>query len=151
RLSAKKAGYAESTQGIEVAGGDSQTVELRLVPESNTGGATKAGGSNVLPYVGFGLAGVGIAVGSTFGLLALSKRSTLDSACVNKQCPRSSQSNIDALSRDATISTVGFGVAVVGLGIGIYGAARGSPSPAPTSGSVHPTFGLGSAGLSGNF
>lgn len=67
----------------------------------------------------FGLGLVGAGVGAVFGVLAVGDKSRLDGECTGKACRVGSQSNIDAVSRDATISTVGFGVMAVGAVVGL--------------------------------
>ena len=113
--------------------------------------------SRVGPIVLLAAGGVGLVVGGVFGGLALSKKSSLDSACHPKSnCPASEQSNIDALGTDATISTVGFAVggaaAVAGL-VWLLVGNGSSPAPAATVGNVemHPFIGPTSAGVSGAF
>jgi hypothetical protein len=66
-----------------------------------------------------GLGVVGAGVGAAFGILAVGDKSRLDGECTGKACRAGSQSNIDAVSRDATISTVGFGVMAVGAVVGL--------------------------------
>jgi hypothetical protein len=61
------------------------------------------------------------------------------------------------MSRDATISTIGFGVAIVGLGVGLYGvlapssssSTSNAPEPAATTGfvTVSPWMGASSGGM----
>jgi hypothetical protein len=109
--------------------------------------------TRVPAYVALGAGGVGVAVGSVFGVLALSTKSTLDSHCTNKLCPPGEQSDIDALHLDSILSTVGFGVGVVGLAVGTYllvGTGEGS-RPATGSASIRPWIGPASAGLTGVF
>jgi hypothetical protein len=78
--------------------------------------STPASDSRWPAYGAFGVGAVGIVVGSIFGVLALNTKSTLDSECPSKSgCP---QSDIDALSRNAWISNVGFAVGLVGAGVG---------------------------------
>jgi len=92
------------------------------------------------------------------GGLALGTKSTLDSHCVGKTCPASEQSDINALSTQATISTVGFGVGIVGVAVGaiLLVVSRGHDEAAaaklePPRPRVSPWIGLGTAGLGGTF
>jgi hypothetical protein len=108
--------------------------------------------SRVPAYVAFGIGGAGLVVGTIFGLSASSKKSSLDGACVDKHCPTSSQSDVDAMKSSATISTLGFAVGVVGLGVGTVLFLRpGSSASEATSLRAQPYIGLGSAGLRGVF
>jgi len=118
----------------------------------------QSGGGNGVAIASFVVGGVGIAVGSILGIMALGTKSTLDSHCVNKAClaPPSQQSNINSLGTQATISTVGFGVGVVGVAVGVIllavshggSASTGSTPPPPQ---VSPWVGIGSAGVGGTF
>jgi hypothetical protein len=122
-------------------------------PAKDQGG----GSTNVGPIVLLATGGAGIVVGSIFGGLALSNKSNLDSVCHPKSnCPASSQSDIDALNRNATISTVGFivgGVAAAAGGIWLIAGSGGKSSERAHSGrvQVHPWIGATSAGVSGAF
>ena len=122
-------------------------------PTSDTG----SGPSKVGPYALLATGGVGIALGAIFGGMALGKKSTLDSSCHPKaNCPASSQSDINGLSTDATIATVGFAVggaaAVAG---GIWLLVGGPSKPAATASAtrtvVRPWLGPTSAGVVGAF
>jgi hypothetical protein len=108
--------------------------------------------------------GVGLTVGTVFGILALGTKSTLDSACVagKQACPASSQSDISSLSTKATVSTIGFGVGLVGVAVGLVLLAVSHESGAPPPGvqaslvspppvRVTPWIGLGTAGVGGTF
>ncbi len=104
------------------------------------------------------MGGVGLVIGSVFGILALGTKSTLDSHCVNKTCPASEQSDIDSLSTKSTVSTVGFGVGIVGVAVGaiLLGVSHSHEGAAaaklePPRPRVSPWIGLGSAGLGGTF
>ncbi|WP_394822202.1 hypothetical protein [Pendulispora albinea] len=79
----------------------------------------QAGPSRTLGWIALGVGGAGIAVGTIFGLRALSEKSTIDSHC-NAMCDRE---GYDAQSsyKDATVlSTLGFGAALAGIGVGTY-------------------------------
>jgi hypothetical protein len=106
--------------------------------------------------VGLGTGAAGLALGGTFGILALVKKSALDKGCVNKECPASAQGGIDVLKRDGNIATAGF---VAGGVLAATGAALliAFP-PEPTAGpkprvAVSPTLlpGYAAAVVSGTF
>lgn len=105
------------------------------------------------------LGSVGIAVGAVFGALALGTKANLDLACTpnpsgsGKLCPSSSQSDIDSLSTQSLVSTIGITAGAIGLGAGIILLATSSRAPAPAVGKVRarPFIGLGSMGLKGEF
>jgi hypothetical protein len=97
--------------------------------------------------------GVGVGVGTAFGVLAMGAKSTLDGECgaSKKQCPK--QSDLDALNTDAVVADVGFAVGVVGLAVGTvlllsHHGPEGSATRAPH---VSPWVGFGSAGVGGTF
>jgi hypothetical protein len=103
--------------------------------------------------VSFVAGGVGVAVGSIFGVLALSTRSTLNNECGPTKQTCSNPSDVSALATNAWVSNVGFGVGIVGAALGTvfllthHGSQTvGSPSPRIT-----PWIGVGSAGLGGSF
>jgi len=175
-------GFVDATQSVQLTEGGSAGVTLTLKPDANavapvpapvaapTGApppapapdVTRSGGSKTLPIILLAAGGVGLAVGSVFGVMALGTKSSLDSACSGKVCPQSSQSDIDSLGTQATISTIGFGVGIVGAALGVYflvtsgrggetaGAATARSAPARSL-DVQPWIGLGSAGLGGTF
>ncbi len=97
--------------------------------------------------VSFAVATAGAATGAIFGSFALHDKSRLNGECQGKACSVGSQADIDAVSRNATISTIGFAVmgAGVALGIGLWLTARGSPANHPDTGRVtssNPTLSL---------
>jgi hypothetical protein len=65
------------------------------------------------------LAAAGATAGVVFGALALHDKSRLEGECSGRACAFGSQSDIDAVSRDGTVSTVAFGVAAVGAVAGV--------------------------------
>jgi hypothetical protein len=125
-----------------------------------------ARGPNTLAIVGFSVAGAGVIAGTVTGLLMFSKKSALDDACVDNQCPPSTHSDYDAAYTMATISTISFIVAGVGAGVGIYGllSRRGDTTSASASGAssasgaaasarprVEPWISVSGGGLRGSF
>ena len=115
-------------------------------------------GSNVPAYLLLGTGVVGVAVGSIFGGMVLSKKSSLDSVCKDKSCPPSAQGDIDSMNSSATISTVGFAVGGVALGVGVILLLVNKPSSsaadtehAPKRATLTPLVGPTSIGLSGSF
>jgi hypothetical protein len=97
--------------------------------------------------------GVGVVVGSIFGVLALGNKSTLDKNCgsTKKTCP--SQGDIDAMNTNAWVSNIGFGVGIVGLAVGgvLLATSHGPEKTASSRPEVHPWIGIGSAGVGGSF
>jgi hypothetical protein len=127
-------------------------------PAGEPGGAETKGGSNVPAYVLLGTGAVGVAVGTIFGAMVLSKKSSLDTVCKGKTCPSSAQGDIDSMNTSATISTVGFVVGGAALGVGVVLLLVNKPSPraadtghAPKQATLTPFVGPTSVGLSGSF
>jgi hypothetical protein len=95
--------------------------------------------SRVPAYVALGVGAVGLGVGTVFGILALGKKSDLDSACSNKVCPSGAQQDtIDSGKTFGAVSTVGFVVGVVGAGVGTVLLLTGGSSSASASSVANP-------------
>jgi hypothetical protein len=118
KLVLRKAGQTDAERSFDIAG--EETLDIRL----DFGGppiATEPAptGRSIAPAViGFSVAAAGIAVGSVFGLMAMSEKSDLDRACDGKSCPSSSQSTFNDGRRDGLVSTIGFAAAIAGAGAG---------------------------------
>ena len=180
-VAATAAGYTTATMSVSVREGGESTVSLKIdrelsAPATATAIAPAGQAAGPLPlagpppssgsgdhraaaYVAFGVGGVGLAVGTLFGVLALSTKSTLDGECANKTCPAASQSDIDSLKSKSTISTVGFGVGLVGLATGAILLVVSHPSESRAAAStrtaprprVSPWVSVGAAGVGGTF
>ena len=153
-LRASKRGFLPSTKVVDIAGGDTVTVHMDVVPVAPIP-ATPPAPRESPSYTGavvLGVVGVaGIAVGSVFGVLTINDKSSLDSACGSgKVCPPSSQSEINAYSRDGTISGVGFGVGAVGVLLGAYFYFHEHAKEAAQA-RITPWIGPGTGGFSGTF
>ena len=123
---------------------------------------TEKPGIPTYAYVGFGVGGLGLVVGSITGVMALSKASDLEDTCGGTRCPPEEQDDIDSGKSLATVSNVGFVLAVLGAGVGVYGlvwdrgptastASRGTRPSRSQALVVMPTIGPGSIGLAGRF
>ncbi len=173
-------GYTTAAGDLTVREGETRELSLELAPlaepesqlstatpegtESSPGKASKALAmgsrqphNRVPAYVAVGIGGAGIAAGAAFGLVTLSKTSSLDKRCPTRStCPASAQSDIDLSKMTAWTSTIAFGVGAAVLLPGLYFALRGEASgPPPGDVASHPTlrpwFGLGSGGIDGSF
>jgi hypothetical protein len=143
--------YAPAAQPYPAAQPAAPAAPASVGADTGTGGGSKTAG-----YVLLGVGGVGIVVGSAFGVMAMGKKSSLDTACSGGKanCPQTSQSDIDSMKSSATISTVGFGLGAAGLVIGgILLATSGGKAAeaAPRSAKVEPWIGVGFAGARGVF
>lgn len=106
-----------------------------------------------LRWVGGVTAGVGVVVGATAGVLALSSASGVKDSCAGGVCPPSSHDDLDATRRWATVSTIGFGAAAVGATLLIIGlTSKDEPSKKDVAApSVVPYASLGGFGFTGRF
>lgn len=88
----------------------------------------RSGGLSPLVPIGFGVAGVGLVVGTITGAMTLSTASTVKDTCNGDgRCPPSAQSDLDSASTTGAISTVGFVVALVGVAVGVTGIFMSKP------------------------
>lgn len=116
-VTAKSTGASEEHATIELKEGESKELPLTLKssgfvepppPVTNSDAADKGGAkkTNVLVYIGFGVGAVGVAVGTVTGIMALSKASTVNSACTGTVCPVSARSDVTSGRTLGTISTI---------------------------------------------
>jgi hypothetical protein len=164
------AGGAKQTTTVELAEGDAKDITVDLsgpvtASPAPAAVATKtdpspetprATGTSSLTYVGFAVAGVGIAVGSVTGLIALSKKNAAEEGCAGSRCPPSTHDELTRADTMATVSTIAFVAGAVGVGVGIYGLIRGPAAPAANTSlgplrRVEPYVGVGGFGVVGAF
>jgi hypothetical protein len=137
--------------------------------EAREGGAHTQGLLRVAGWSALGVGGAGIALGSIFGILGVSKNSSLASACGTRTCQATSvdqyktlQSEADGVHFDGVAANISFGVGLLGLGAGVTmlvlaseghspDASGASPASPPSSLRAHPWVGLGHAGVAGSF
>jgi len=115
---------------VTLAIGEQRTLELGgnvAAPSSVSSAPTPAEGptepakapggkrSLALPLAAAAVGVVGIGVGSVTGLLAASKKGTIDAHCNGTLCDATGKDAADSAKGLATVSTVGFGVGIVGL------------------------------------
>jgi hypothetical protein len=169
-------GLSTATADVSLSDGQSQRISMRL--ESAASASPAPAGPSAAPlsqvplsqppppssapsspnhtaaFVTFGIGAAGLVFGSVFGVLALGDKSRLDSVngCPGA-CPASSQSDVDAIHRDALLSTIGIGVGVVGAAVGtiLFVSAHSDESPRAAGIELRPWVGLGSAGVGGTF
>lgn len=173
KVTATYQGRSSAQRVVDVAGGDAVAVQLDLQAPEPARSPVVAQAPAPLPpatrrpsmapaYIGLGVGGVGLGIGAAFGVAAMNGKSDLDKVCSTKAaCPPSSQSQIDSLSRNATISTFGFVVGGVGAATALiyWIATSGSgveaqPQPQDTPSArlrVTPWIGPTSAGVAGSF
>ncbi len=152
-------GFGAGTQVVDIAGGDNVTLRFDLQPEAQALPVVpvERPSPNYTAAIVAGTVGLaGIAVGTVFGVLTLNSKSTLDGECNSaKVCNPGSQNDIDAYTRNGSLSGIGFGVGIVGLGLATYAFLheRGKESgPAPAAKlRVTPWITPGLGGLTGTF
>ena len=99
---------------VEVAVGQEAAVVLDFSPPDKPALRQEKSGSSstqrTLGWVGIGAGGVGIALGSVMGGLALSKHASIEDsgACNDGHCPPDQRPEIDRLNSFRLVSTVGF-------------------------------------------
>jgi hypothetical protein len=116
--------------------------------------ATPSGGHSILPWIAFGVGGVGLGLGAVTGILAMGKHSDLSKACTGGSCGPDQQSNLDSYHTLGTLSTVGFIVAGVGAAAGVtllIVQPKASADAAPATASASLVVGPGSVAAVGRF
>jgi hypothetical protein len=63
-------------------------------------------------YIAWSVGGAALAVGITFGWVAMNQKSDLDKACPNHRCPATESGRLDVAKANGVISSVAFGVGV---------------------------------------
>jgi len=113
----------------------------------------------------FALGGTGIAVGSVFGILAMTKHNQLANVCPQAQCSADHDGKLKAFRTDAMISTIGFVAGGVGVAGGVLllvikpqslvqegPGKQGTQNDSKRAGvDWSPFIGAGSAGVQGTF
>jgi hypothetical protein len=102
--------------------------------------------SRVPAYVAWGVGGVGLVVGTVFGVRAIGKKGDRDELCPGGRCTTQAGLDRDGEARSsALVSTVGVGVGVVGAAVGTWLFVRGGSKPSSTS--LSPMVGRDAAGV----
>jgi hypothetical protein len=148
-ITADAPGHAPATRNAVLNEGDRITLEMVLSGPSSAQPAPKSepaapasvassGGSRAA--WGWSLASVGVAgmgVGAVTGIIALGKKSSLDSEC-RPACPPAAASDIDAFRTHRTLSYVSFAVGATALGVGGYLLLSGRPRSEHVAAAVGP-------------
>jgi hypothetical protein len=154
KLSASKRGYATTSRVVDIAGGDDIEVRLDLAKDARDSAPRSEAPNYTASVVAATVAGAGVVVGVVFGLQAVGNKSSLAGECnAARVCPSSARSDVDAFSRNTTISTIGFSAgaaAMVAAGYFFF-HARASEAPVQAGGRLMPWVGAGSAGVAGTF
>jgi hypothetical protein len=137
-----KTATAQGEQAIDIREGEQKKVEIALVaiavapapaadttPPAEPEPPKRVHSPTTLTFVGIGVTGVGVIVGSVTGLLSIGKKSTLKSQCPNDVCGPSSYSTLNSANTLATVSDVSFAVAGAGAALAIVTLVRGHDAP----------------------
>jgi hypothetical protein len=121
-----------ATQSFHVGVLPDEPLSATTPPAGEKPGGHKGRSYSTLGWVLGGVGVVGVGVGATFGLLAMSKKSEVDKDCAGFPCNQAGLDANDAAHTDATISTVGFALGVLALGVGAYFVLTSHPDAKPT-------------------
>ena len=148
------------TLGIESAGARAQTpLALEPPPDPNLASATPRAENDAsrdgspqktVGWIALGAGAVGIGIGTVTGILAISKKTSIEDSCPNERCAPPVHDDADAYNSLRTVSTVGFIAGLVGVGIGTTMLIT-APSKPTRSARVSAWVGIGAVGVNGAF
>ncbi len=113
-----------------------------------------------LVYVGLGVAGAGVVVGTVTGIVSMSQTSSLQDDCPDDLCPADKEGEVDRATALGHVSTGSFVVAGLGTAVGLIALlapaedeamAPGPVEPVQSAVTVRPVLGVGAAGVRGTF
>ncbi len=110
-------------------------------------------GISPLVYVGFGLAGAGLIIGSITGGVSMSQAADLKEECVYDVCTPEWQEDIDTSMALGHTSTAFFVIAGAGAGLGLAALLllSGDSTSEEEAANIRPLIGAGVLGLEGSF
>jgi hypothetical protein len=154
-------GANEKKEEVNLSERETRTVSLDFGGGGGGSGDVVVNGSSgsalpkVLIFGGFGLAIVGVGVGTVTGLMSISKTNELKDQCPNGLCASDKQGDIDSAKGLGNISTIAFIAGGVGVAAGVVGLVLSGGSkkeePPPAAARVRPVLGPGYGGLAGVF
>jgi hypothetical protein len=106
-------GYITQRETIDLVEWDDKVLELKLKAEIAT--------LWPMAWIGYGIAGTGVVVGTVTGALSLAAASEAKEGCMDNSCPVENQAAIDRSLLTAHISTASFVVAGIAATIGTVG------------------------------
>lgn len=158
KIEATAPGYSVWTTTIKIAEKDAQVIEIPALVKETAPPGPSTGPSPALRPAAIAAGGVGVAgliLGGVMGGLAMSAKSSLDTACPNKACnDAASQDKLASAKTKALVSTIGFsaGGAALATGVVLFVlSTRGGAAPKQDDkprARVEPLLGPGFAGLS---
>lgn len=159
RVKIAATGYQTVVRDISLRAGETQTLRAELVPApkakvavrkpppAQTSPIARTTPPPVAPaehssttwpqWLGFSLAGAGLAVGTVAGVLSLDRAHDAKAYCTGNHCTSEAQHDRDLAVKMANVSNVGFGVAVLGAGIGLAGVLLSSSSQESAGTTLH--------------
>jgi hypothetical protein len=143
----------EAAPGATAPEATPETERPGVLPPAVTPDTSGGSGQRTLSYVALGLGGVGLAVGATFGIIAMGDKGDLDDKCnADRQCGPELADDVDSYDTSRTISSIGLigGAVLVGAGAVLYFTA-GSDDPKEEQARVGAFFNGQQIGLTGRF
>ena len=104
--------------------------------------------------MGLSVGAVGVGAGAVTGLMALSRHSAAEEACLDHKCVSGTPGDEDANAFHSlrTASTICYAVGALGVGVGVTLLLTAAPdAEGNRTANVSPYLGSGSAGLAGRF
>jgi hypothetical protein len=110
--------------------------------------ASSSSGLRIAGWIGLGLGGAGVLVGTIAGGVAVGQNGELDEVCVDDVCPPTAEEDVGDYDTTRTVSTLGFVVGAVGIAAGVVlllvpssdGGASVKARVGPGTGSVAISF-----------
>jgi hypothetical protein len=127
-------GYVPIVGRVKLERNERRKVEHVLVPVSEPARkpVEPSASAPVLAYAGFGVGAAGVLVGTTTGILSLSRAASAKEQCDGTSCWPQAREDADSSKRLATVSNISFGVGLVGIGIGLAALLTSSSEKATT-------------------
>lgn len=171
-------GYVSQSVDQRLTAGEEKSVEIELLPTPKPApeivvvapppgkraehpGDEPGSGRRSLAYVSFAVAGAGVAVGATTGILWLNARSDIKAACGGLECQPQNEAERARMDDDkrrydtfGTLSVVGFGVGLAGVATGVVlllSRPKEPAEPAAKQAAVGAYVGPGVVGVRGVF
>ena len=158
-VTARSDGFRPFEKSVVLSEGGRETVALSLeplpaqpaAPTTSVDSGTSSG-RKTWAYVGLAAGGVGVVVGTAFGLAARKTRNDLRDECLHDVCSEAQRDTYDRGKMQANISTVGFIVGGLGLGVGSYLLLTDPSEPEQAKKArISPFIGPASVGVEGSF
>ena len=143
----------DATPGAVAPEPTSETENPVNSPPAVSADVSPGSGQRTLSYVALGLGGVGLAVGATFGIIAMGDKGDLDDKCnADRQCGPELADDVDSYDTSRTISSIGLigGAVLVGAGAVLYFTAA-SDEPSREQARVGAFFNGQQVGITGRF